>query len=88
MITSKASLSKLKKTEVISSIFSKQQQYKTKNHNRRKVIQFTNMRKPNNTFLNNARVKEEIKREIKSILKQMKMEIQHTNSYWIPQNEF
>ena len=41
---------------------------------RKKIGKFTNMWKLNNTLLNNQWVKEGIKREIKKILKQTKME--------------
>jgi len=66
----KSNLSKFKKIEIISNIFSnhnavrldinyKQQQQKT--------VRNTNTRRLNNTFLNNQQVTEEIKREIKKI---------------------
>ena len=60
----KPNLSKFKKTEIISSIFS--------NHNaetgyqlQKKSVRNTNTWRLNNTFLNNQQVTEEIKREIK-----------------------
>ena len=39
-------------------------------------------------FLNNQRVKKEIKRESKNILRQMKMEIQYTTTYEMQEKKF
>ena len=46
--------------------------------NKRETREFTNEWKLNNTLLNNQCVKEEIKKEIKNILKQIKVKTQHT----------
>lgn len=48
---------------------------------KRKAGKFTNMGKLNNTLLNNQRIKEDIKREILKIWKQLKMETQYTKIY-------
>jgi len=68
-------LKKKKKTEIISSIFS--------NHNmvrldvnykeKKKTIKDTNIRRVNNTLLNNQQIMEEIKKEIKIYTEKMKM---------------
>ena len=50
MIGYKMSLSKLKKTKIIPSIFSSNT--KLKINNKRKAVNFTNIRKLNNTLLN------------------------------------
>lgn len=50
MMGYKTSLSKLEKTKIISSIFSNNT--KLKINNKRKAVNFTNMRKLNNTLLN------------------------------------
>ena len=66
----KSNISKFKKTEIISRIFSDHNamrlniNYKEKKKNRKN----TNTWKLNNTFLNNEQVTEEIKREIKKFL--------------------
>ena len=54
-------------------------------NNRRKTGKFANMWKLNSTLLNNQKVKDEIKREVKKILKQMKMEPQQTKPYGMKQ---
>ena len=46
-------------------------------NNKKPDRKFTNVQKFNNTLLNNQWVKEEIKREILNIMKQMKKEMQY-----------
>ena len=66
----KSNLSKFKKIEIISSIFSDHNamrldiNYKKK---KKKPVRNTNTWRLNNTFLNNQQVTEEIKKEIKKI---------------------
>ena len=66
----KSSVSKFKKIEIISSIFSDHDamrlviNYKKKN----KTVRNTNTWRLDNTFLNNQQVTEEIRREIKQFL--------------------
>ena len=67
----KSNLSKFKKIEIISSIFSdpntltpNRYLFQEKN---KKTVRNTNTRRLNNTFLNNQQVIEEIKREIKKL---------------------
>ena len=66
----KSSLSKLKKIEIISSIFSDQDAVKLgiKYRGGGGAVKNTNTWRLNNTFLNNQQVTEEIKREIKKFL--------------------
>ena len=73
----KSNLSKFKKIEIISSIFSWPQRYEIRYQlqEKKKTLKNTNTWRLNNTFLNNQQVTEEIKREIKKFL-----ERKHDNS--------
>lgn len=70
------------------SVFSVQNSMKLEFINRRKTGKFTKMWKLNNRLLNKQCVKEQIKIEIKKILRIMKMKIQHTKTYEMPQKQF
>ena len=80
----KSNLSKFKKIEIISSIFS--------GHNtttkrldinyKKKTVRNTNTWRLNNTFLNNQHVTEEIKREIKKFLETNDNENMITQNPW------
>ena len=60
----KSSLSKLKKIEIISGIFSDHNAMRLDiNYKKKKPVKNTNTWRLNNTFLNNEQVTEEIKRE-------------------------
>ena len=61
----KSSLSKFKKTEIISSIFSDHNAMRLDINDREKNIKNTNTWRLNNTLLNNQEITEEIKEEIK-----------------------
>ena len=69
----KSSLSKFRKIEIISSIYSDHNairiaiNYKKKQQ-QQKPVRNTNTWRSNNTFLNNQQVTEEIRREIKKFL--------------------
>ena len=67
MIGHKTNLSKFKKIKITPTIFSVHSGMKLDIKNKRKVRRSTNIWKLNNTRLNNHWVKEEIKREIKSL---------------------
>ena len=70
----KSNLSRLKKTEIVSGIFSDHNAMRLEiNYLKKKTVKNTNTRRLNNTFLNNQQVTEEIKREIKNFLKKMTM---------------
>ena len=64
----KSNLSKLKKIEIISSIFSDHNTTSEDINYKKKTVRNTNTRRLNNTFLNNQEVTEEIKKEIKKFL--------------------
>ena len=64
----KSNLSKFKKTEIVSSIFSDHNAIRIDINYKKKTVRNTNMWRLNNTFLNNQQVTEEIKREIKRFL--------------------
>ena len=80
----KSNLSKFKRIEIVSSIFS--------NHNamrldinykkKKKTVRNTNTWRWNNTFLNNQAVTEEIKREIKKFLETNDNENRTTQNLW------
>ena len=61
----KSNLSKFKKTEIISSIFSNQNTVRVDINHKKNTVRNTNTWRLHNTFLNNQQVTEEIKREIK-----------------------
>ena len=64
----KSNLSKFKKIEIISSIFSDNNTMRLNINYKKKTIRNTNTWRLTNTFLNNQQVAEEIKREIKKFL--------------------
>ena len=61
----KSNLSKFKKIEIISSIFSDHNAMRLEINYKKKTVRNTNTWRLNNTFINNQQVSEEIKREIK-----------------------
>ena len=61
----KSNLSKFKKIEIISSIFSDHGAMRLDINYKKKTVRNTNTGRLNNTFLNNQQVTKEIKREIK-----------------------
>ena len=83
----KSNLSKFKKIEIVSCIFS--------DHNtmrlyisQRKTVRNTNAWRLNNTFLNNQQVTEEIKREIKKFLETNDSENTTTQTCGMQQKQF
>ena len=64
----KSSLSKFKKIEIISSIFSDHNAMRLEINYREKNVKNTNTWRLNNTLLNNQEITEEIKEEIKKYL--------------------
>ena len=64
----KSNFLKLKKTEIISSIFSNHNTMRLQVNYKKKSVRNTNTWRLNSTFLNNQQVTEEIKREIKKFL--------------------
>ena len=63
----KSSLSKFKKIEIISSVFSDHNSMRLEMNYREKNIKNTNTWRLNNTLLNNQEITEKIKEEIKKI---------------------
>ena len=89
ILSQKSSLSKFKKIEIISSIFS---DYNAKrldiNYKGKKTVKNTNPWRLNNTFLNNQQVNKEIKREIKKFLEINDNENKTTQTYRMQQKQF
>ena len=71
----KTNLSKFKKTEIVSRIFSGHNATRLGINYKKKTVRNTNTWRLGNTFLNNQQVTEEIKWEIKNFWKQMAMRI-------------
>ena len=64
----KSNLSKFKKIEIVSNIFSDHNAMRLDINYKKNTVRNTNTWRLNNTFLNNQQVTEEIKREIKKFL--------------------
>ena len=64
----KSNLSKFKKTEIVSSVFSDHNAIRLEINYKKKTVRNTNTWRLNNMFLNNQQFTEEIKREIKKFL--------------------
>ena len=64
----KSNLSKFKKTEIVSSIFSNHNTLRLDINYKKKIVRNTNTWRLNNRFLNNQQATEDIKREIKKFL--------------------
>ena len=78
----KSNLSKFKKIEIISSIFSDHSAMRLDISYKKKSVINTNTWRFNNTFLNNQQVTEEIKREIKKFLETNDTENTTTQNLW------
>ena len=78
----KSNLSKFKKTEIVSSIFSDDNTMSLDINYKKKLVRNTNTWRLNNTFLNNQQVTEEIKREIKKFLETNGNENMTTQNLW------
>ena len=79
----KSNLSKLKKIEIISSIFSDHSAMRLDiNYKKKKTVRNTNTWRLNNTFLNNQQVTKEIKRAIKKFLETNDNENKITQNLW------
>ena len=68
ILAHKSNLSKFKKIEIVSSIFSDNNAMRVDINYKKKAVRNTNTWRLSNMFLNNQQVTEEIKREIKKIL--------------------
>ena len=78
----KSNLSKFKKIEIVSSIFSDHNAMRLDINYKKKSVKNTNTWRLNNTFLNNQQVTEEIKREIKKFLETNDNENMITQNIW------
>ena len=78
----KSNLSKFKKIEIVSSIFSNHNTMRLDINYKRKTVRNTNTWRLNNTFLNDQQVTEEIKREIKKFLETNDNENTITQNLW------
>ena len=78
----KSNLSKFKKTEIVSSIFSDHNTMRLDIIYKKKSVRNTNTWRLNNTFLNNQQVTEEIKREIRKFLETNNNENMITQNLW------
>ena len=78
----KSSLSKFKKTEIISSIFSDHNAKRLEMNYREKNVKGTNTWRLNNTLLNNQEITEEIKEEIKKYLEKNDNENTMIQNLW------
>ena len=80
-----SSLSKFKKIEIISSIFSNHKSMRLDINYKKKTVRYT--WRLNNTFLNNQQVTEEIKREIKQFLETNDNEKRQLKTYGMQQKQ-
>ena len=78
----KSDLSKFKKIEIVSSIFSDHNTMRLGINYKKKTARNTNTWRLNNTFLNNQQVTKEIKREIKKFLETNYNENMTTQNLW------
>ena len=78
----KSNLSKFKKTEIVSSIFSDHNAMRLDFNYQKKTVRNTNTWRLNNMFLNNQQVTEEINGEIKTCLETDDNENTTTRNLW------
>ena len=78
----KSNLSKFKKTEIISSIFSDKNAMRVDTNYKKKTAKNRKTWRLNNTFLNNQQVTEEVKREIRKFLETNDNENTATKNLW------
>ena len=84
----KSSLSKFKKTEIISSIFSDNNTIRLDINYRKKSVKNRNSWRLNNTLLNNQEITEEIKEEVKKYLETGTMKTRWPKTYEMQQKQF
>ena len=78
----KSNLSKFKKIEIVTGIFSDHNAMRLDINYKKKTVRNTNTWRLNITFLNNQQVTEEIKREIKKFLETNDNENMTTHNLW------
>ena len=85
----KSNLSKFKKIEIISSIFSDHNTMRLNiNYKEKKTVRNTSTWRLNSTFLNNQQVTEEIKREIRKFLETNHNETGQLKTYGMQKKQF
>ena len=84
----RSNLSKFKKIEIVSSIFSSHNAMRLDINYKKKKLRNTNTWRLNNKFLNNQQVTEEIKKEIKKFLETNDNENRQLKTYWMQQKQF
>ena len=82
MIGHKKSLNKFKKTEIISSIFSKHKGLKLKTNLKEETQKHSNSQRLNSMLLKNGWVNNEIKEEIKKFLETNENEHTTLQNFW------
>ena len=84
----KSNLSKFKKIEIVSCIFSDHNAVRLDINYKKKTVRNTNTWRLNNTFLNNQQVTEGIKREIKKFLETNDNENNNSKIYGMQLKQF
>ena len=82
ILSHKSSLSKFKKIEIISSIFSKHNAIRLGINYRKKTVKNTNTWRLKNTLLNNQEITKEMKEEVKKYLETNHNENTMTQNLW------
>ena len=89
ILDQKSNLSKFKKIEILSSIFSNHNAIRLDiNYKKKKTVRNTNTWRLKSKFLNNQQVTEEIKREIKKLLEKSDNGITKIQNLWDAANTF
>ena len=83
----KSYLSKFKKIEIVSGIFSNHKTMRLDINYKKKSVRNTNTWRLSNTFLNNQQVTEEIQREIKKFLETNDNETRQRKTYGMQQKQ-
>ena len=78
----KSSFGKVKKIEIVTSIFSEHNAIRLDINYRKKTVKNTNTWKLNNTLLNNQKITEEVKEEIKKYVETNDNENTTTHNLW------
>ena len=84
----KSNLSKFKKIEIVSSIFSNHNAMRLDINYKKETVRNTHTWRLNKMFLNNLQVTKEIKREIKKFLETNAMKTEQLKTYGIQQKQF
>ena len=82
ILSHKSNLSKFKKTEIISSVFSDHNAVRLDLNYKKRIVRKTNTWRLNNMLLNSQQMTEEIKREIKKFLETNDNENTTTQNLW------